>query len=152
MASSSANYNFEAAKTKTSILKIAKKKVQLAVLRMKQAEERMNTAGEEVFTRVRSRKDTFKFVKSVVCVECGQTFPTEESHFCHSLECGEVFYMLDDSFHQNLEDEAFDMSSTDISTCSMCTTEVTTEFSSESEVDESNRTMYFSLPPPNCQY
>ena len=46
--------------------------------------------------------------------------------------------MLDNSFHHNLEDEVFNTSSTDISTCSTCTTEVTTKVSSESEVDESN--------------
>ena len=46
--------------------------------------------------------------------------------------------MLDNSFHHNLEDEVFNTSSTDISTCSICTTEMTTDISSESEVDESN--------------
>ena len=46
--------------------------------------------------------------------------------------------MLDDSFHHSLENEVFYMSYIDISTCSTCTTEVTTEVSSESEVDESN--------------
>ena len=56
MATSSPNYNLEVAKAKTLVLKIAKKKVQLAVLQMKQAEERRNTAGEEVFTCVHSRE------------------------------------------------------------------------------------------------
>ena len=43
--------------------------------------------------------------------------------------------MLEDLFHYNLEDEALVMSSTDVSTCSTCTTEVTINVTSKSEVE-----------------